>query len=184
MSIRGGSLIVLAAVCSLCLLACGPAPSQPAPPDSQRLAEGPLRQQDPSDEYDGDYWLENADSDAERFRLIQDVARGFDQPMWEVGERFDRFQVALAEGNIELAQYQWEKIKRTIEVALIKRPRRGENARQLFLDSAWPQVQAQLESRDLALARAALPTARQACRSCHVAENVAYMNDQPLLRDR
>jgi hypothetical protein len=146
--------------------------------------EGPLRARDASDKHDGDYWLENAQTDAERFRLIQEVSRGFDQPMWEVGERFERFEVALKDGNAPLAKYHWEKIKRTIEVGLIKRPRRGETARQLFLETAWPQIQAELESADIARARAALPMAREACRSCHLAENVAYMNDQPLLRDR
>jgi hypothetical protein len=185
MSMMRLPIIVPAAATAIALVlaACGPANAPGASSSGGLEGEGPLRKRDANDPHDGDYWLENAQSDAERFRLIQDVQRGFDQPMWEVGERFERFELALADGNLPLAKYHWEKINRTIEVGLIKRPRRGESARQLFVESAWPQVQAQLETGDLALARAALPMARQACRSCHVAENVAYMNDQPLLRD-
>ena len=33
-------------------------------------------------------WLLEAESDSERFELLQRYLRGFDQPMWEVGERY------------------------------------------------------------------------------------------------
>ncbi|MCX7900317.1 MAG: hypothetical protein N2444_09595, partial [Methylocystis sp.] len=40
-------------------------------------------------------WLLRAESDEARFRLLQKQMRGFDQPMWEVGERFERLHDAL-----------------------------------------------------------------------------------------
>src|SRR6187455_2295229 len=55
-------------------------------------------------------WLVGA-PDAARFALLQRQLRGFDQPMWEVGERFERVHAALKRGNYPLATYHWEKIR-------------------------------------------------------------------------
>jgi hypothetical protein len=73
-------------------------------------------------------WLVAAPDDAARFALLQRQLRGFDQPMWEVGERFERVHAALKRGNYPLATYHWEKIRTTIENGIVKRPKRRENA--------------------------------------------------------
>lgn len=123
-------------------------------------------------------WLLRAESDEARFRLIQRQMRGFDQPMWEVGERFERLHDALKRQNYELAVYHWDKIKTSIENGVAKRPARGESARNLFLGEPWNEVRAGLISADRKKAWDAFDKAREACQSCHQAEKVGFMNQQ------
>lgn len=125
-------------------------------------------------------WLLGAASDEQRFKLLQGQMRGFDQPMWEVGERYERLHEALARGNGELAAYHWEKIRTTIENGIAKRPARAANARQLFLDNGWEETGKALASEDPAISWAAFDRAKAACQACHTAERVEYMNDQPV----
>lgn len=151
------TLIALA----LLLAGCSPAPSADT--------AGKLSRND---------WLLSAESDEARFKLIQRQMRGFDQPMWEVGERFERLHDALERENYELASYQWDKIKTAIENGIAKRPARAANAKALFLGEPWEEVRDGLASGDREKAWAAFDTARITCQSCHQAEKVEYMNDQ------
>lgn len=123
-------------------------------------------------------WLLGAADDPERFRLIQRQLRGFDQPMWEVGERYTRMHEALTRGNLDLAAYHWEKIKTTIENGIAKRPARRANAEAMFLSPVWADVDADLRSGDRTRAWRGFERAKTACQGCHQAEQVAYMNDQ------
>ncbi|WP_416193096.1 hypothetical protein [Nitrobacter sp. TKz-YC01] len=125
-------------------------------------------------------WLVGAPDDAARFALLQRQLRGFDQPMWEVGERFERVHAALERGNYPLATYHWEKIRTTIENGIVKRPKRRENAEAMFLELAWGDVDADLKSGDPARAWAAFERAKAACQDCHQAEQVPFLNDQPV----
>lgn len=150
-----------AVIVALILTACSPSRGEPEAPQVSR-----------------NDWLVGAANDEERFRLIQRQMRGFDQPMWEVGERFGRLHDALQRENYELATYHWDKIKTAIENGIAKRPARAANARALFLDDTWGEVRAGLATRDREEAWAAFNTARTACQSCHQAEKVDYMNDQ------
>lgn len=125
-------------------------------------------------------WLLSARDDSARFELLQQQLRGFDQPMWEVGERFERLHGALLRGNHALAAYHWEKIKVTIETGMAKRPKRAANAKALLLDPVWADVDAALKSNDTGKAWAAFDRAKAACMACHVAEKVEFMNDQPV----
>lgn len=146
----------------LALSACSPDPEQESKPASSND------------------WLLSANDDNTRFELLQKQLRGFDQPMWEVGERFERLHGALLRGNHALAAYHWEKIRTTIENGIAKRPKRAANAQALFLDSLWADVDAALKSDDAGMAWAAFGRARAACMACHVAEKVEFMNDQPV----
>ncbi|MCE3257299.1 MAG: hypothetical protein K0Q64_1382 [Nitrobacter vulgaris] len=125
-------------------------------------------------------WLVAAPDDAARFALLQRQLRGFDQPMWEVGERFERVHAALKRGNYPLATYHWEKLRTTIENGIVKRPKRRENAEAMFLKPVWEGVDADLKSDDAARAWAGFERAKAACRSCHQAEQVPFLNDQPV----
>lgn len=125
-------------------------------------------------------WLLAAQDDEARFRLIQQQFRGFDQPMWEVGERYARLHEALTRQNPELAAYQWEKIRTAIENGVAKRPARRENAEQFLLNGAWSEVDADLRSGDPARAWQGFERAKAVCQGCHQAETVGYMNNQPL----
>lgn len=123
-------------------------------------------------------WLLSVENDNGRFRLLQKQMRGFDQPMWEVGERFERLHDALQRANYELAVYHWDKIKTTIENGVAKRPARGENARRLFLGDSWTNVRAAFASGDRRKAWDGFDSARTACQSCHQAEKLEFLNNQ------
>lgn len=153
-----------AATVCLLLLVLTASGCSPSPKTEAKLSEGG--------------WLETAPDDATRLQMIQQQFRGFDVAMWEVGERFDRLTVSVERGNSELAVYHWEKIRTAIENGIERRPARAKNAQALFLGDTWGEVRADLASKDPARAREALETARTACRSCHDAEGVPYMNDQ------
>lgn len=127
-------------------------------------------------------WLLNAPDDETRFELLQRYLRGFDQPMWEVGERFQSVYDAIADENYELAAYHWEKIKDTIVNGYMKRPKRQANAESLFVNGAYESVLQGLRSNDREKAWAALAVAHRTCQACHRAEGVAFINKQPLFR--
>lgn len=57
--------------------------------------------------------------------------------MRERGERYKHTEQAIYDESYELAYYHWDKIKGAIERGVMKRPDRGENAREMFLDDAW-----------------------------------------------
>ncbi len=136
--------------------------------------------QRPERELSANDWLLSAENETERFERLQKQLRGFDQPMWEIGERYGSLHAALQRENYDLALYHWDKISTTIENGIAKRPGRSDSARALFLDSAFPEVRAGLEQRTPDAAWQAFGIARSACMSCHQAEKVEYMNNQPL----
>lgn len=127
-------------------------------------------------------WLLNAADDTTRFRLLQRYLRGFDQPMWEVGERYLRIHQALADENYELAVYHWEKIRDTIVNGYLKRPLRQPNAQAMFVDNIFAPTLAAFRSGNATQAWDAFQVARETCIACHRAENVAFMSNQSMFR--
>ena len=132
---------------------------------------------------DSKRWITGAANEVEQFQRIEKYLRGFDQPMWEVGERYEKFYAALRRGNLELASYHWAKIKLTIENGIMKRPARRASADTFLLGATWDSVNAALQSGELTNAWKGFETARTACMKCHDAENVGYMNDQAMFTD-
>lgn len=128
------------------------------------------------------HWLADAPSEQIRIKRLEKYLRGFDQPMWEVGERYAHFQRAIDDKNYRLALYHWKKIRTTIENGLMKRPARKANAKQMFLDKLWWQVYHDLSSEQATRAQAAKVKARTACMACHIAEEVGFINQQPLFQ--
>lgn len=139
--------------------------------------------QEPPDPVQGDGWLTGAPDQQARTERLEEYLRGFDQPMWEIGERYQRVEQALRDENWELAAYHWDKIKTTLEGGLMKRPARRENAEQLFLGAPWQDLDAALATAAPGDIGPAFARAKNACMACHAAEEVAYMNDQPLFRE-
>ncbi|MGC1524354.1 MAG: hypothetical protein WA803_22635 [Steroidobacteraceae bacterium] len=125
-------------------------------------------------------WLLSAPSDEERFRRLQQQLRGFDLTMWEVGERFRRMHEALARANYELALYHWSKITATINNGLVRRPGKVSNARAFLLASNSDDIHAKIDARTPQSAWEGFNRAKVACQACHQAENVAFVNQQPL----
>ena len=128
-------------------------------------------------------WITEVANEEERFQRIETYLRGFDQPMWEVGERYEKLYAALVRGNFELASYHWAKIKLTIENGTMKRPARRASADEFLLIGRWSSVNEALGSGDRATAWRGFETARASCMKCHEAEGVGYMNDQPMFTD-
>ncbi|WP_052265460.1 hypothetical protein [Ruegeria sp. ANG-R] len=125
-------------------------------------------------------WLLSAETEDARMELLQQYLRGFDQPMWEVGARYQKIYEALELENYDLAVYHWKKIKTTIQNGYLKRPARQANADAILLNDNWAAILADFESRDIGRAWEGFDVARSTCMSCHEAENVGWMNDQPL----
>ena len=129
-------------------------------------------------------WLLDAPNDVERFKLLQRYLRGFDQPMWEVGYRWQGVHDALTRDNYDLAVYHWEKIRTTIENGYLKRPARRANADAIFINSGvYDQVRTAFAAKDKAKAWQAFTAARTACMSCHEAEKMAHMNNQAVFHE-
>lgn len=126
------------------------------------------------------YWITKAPSESVRDQRIEQYLRGFDQPMWEVGERYGHIQQAIKDQNFDLAIYHWNKIKKTIENGLMKRPARRKNAEVILLNNTWDEVKADFVSKLQTRAKQGLVKAKAACMACHAAENVAFINNQPL----
>lgn len=145
------------------------------------LSAAAIAQSPPAEKNVND-WLLNAPGDADRFKLLQQYLRGFDQPMWEVGQRYESVYQALADKNFELAEYHWEKIKLTIEMGYLKRPKRQANSDAMFLKNVFEPMQAALKAKDEKKAWDNFGTVRLACMSCHEAEKVTFMNNQPMFR--
>jgi hypothetical protein len=128
-------------------------------------------------------WLLDAPDDTERFKLLQRYLRGFDQPMWEVGYRYEGIHDALKRDNYALAVYHWDKIKTTIENGYMKRPARRANADALLFSGVFAEVKTAFESRDRTKAWAGFARARATCMSCHEAEKLPEMNGQAMFHD-
>lgn len=129
-----------------------------------------------------DNWLLDSKDDMERFKLIQQMFGGFSMSMQLVGERYDRTYDAIIDGNYDLANYHWKKIKETIELGYLRRPAREANAVAIFLKGPWVSVSEALASKDKVKAKEQFLTARSACIACHLAEKVPFINDQPKFR--
>jgi len=125
-------------------------------------------------------WLTGAPNDTVRFERLQRYLRGFDQPMWEVGERYRSLHDALTRNNFDLASYHWDKIRTAIANGYLKRPARQANADALFLNRIWETVQEALTSKDPDKGWRGFEQAKTACQACHIAESVSFMNDQAL----
>ena len=131
----------------------------------------------------GANWLLDAKDDQERFRRIQIHAGGTDQQMWQIGYRYEQVYHAINDQNWELGLHHWGKLRSVLDVALMKRPNRTPNAEALFLDTAWKPLADALRAQDAGQAREAFLTSRKACMSCHVAEEMPFLNDMPIFRN-
>lgn len=131
----------------------------------------------------GSNWLLDARDDEERFRRLQIFAGGTYEQMWQVGYRYEQVYQAVIDENRELAQYHWGKLRDVFNVALMKRPNRTPNAEAMFLDTTWSRFEQALESGSEEEVRSEFLAQRGACIACHVAEDMAFLNDTPIFRD-
>lgn len=123
-------------------------------------------------------WLQDADTDAERFRRIELVTSGYDIPMIEIGVRYEELVGAVKRSNWDLAAYQIEKITARMNQTAIKRPGRTDSLERHFLESApWAAVAKSVKAKDSPASLQHLSSVTGQCMACHVAEGLGYMND-------
>lgn len=126
-------------------------------------------------------WLQDADTDAERFRRIELVTSGFDVPMVEIGSRYEELVGAVRRSKWELAAYQITKIGERMNQTAIKRPGRTESLERHFLDSApWIAVAQSVKDKDRSASLDNLRGVTAQCKVCHAAEGLSWMNDSGL----
>jgi hypothetical protein len=159
------------------------APSQAQEPSPNRLPKGIEGLEQGQGKSPSANWLRDAKDDEERFRRIEIYAGGTYHQMWEIGHRYQQIHRAIIDENWDLGLHHWVKLRDVFNVALMKRPNRTANAEALFLDTTWQQLADALKSRDAVKVRQAFLTERAACMSCHVAENMPFLNDTPIFRD-
>ncbi|TWX71679.1 hypothetical protein ESZ36_00115 [Colwellia demingiae] len=130
------------------------------------------------------HWLLDEGDKTKRINKLETYLRGFDQPMLEVGQRYESLYQALQDENYDFAAYQWKKIKKTIDNGLMKRPARRKSADLFLLNQTWKEVFDNIMSKDKSIAWKGFDKATVACLSCHAAEGVSFVNNQPLFRLR
>lgn len=129
----------------------------------------------------GEGWLLGAPDDTTRFEILERDAGGTGRTMFEMSVRFERMYMAVADGDLAIAARYWDSIEGALSRGLVRRPDRTETAEAIFL-SVYDQVEAAFEGGDIAEARAGFMTARAACMACHVANDLAEINEQRLFR--
>lgn len=128
-------------------------------------------------------WLLDADDDNERFRRLQVYLAGSQVPMWDISSRFRSMHVAINDGNIELAAYHWDKLIDRLNGTLMKRPNRTASAEAIFLEPHAASFKEVLKGKDAGKIKEKYAEVRTACMACHVAEKMAFLNDQPVFRE-
>ena len=121
-------------------------------------------------------WLMETNTTQEKFKKIQKQFRGFDLAMVEVGYRFNSFYFAIKDENYPLANYQWDKIKKSIENGIERRPKRAKNSKNIFLDTQYISMKKALEKKDSKLIWQEYNSTKVNCNACHMAENVPFIH--------
>lgn len=127
-------------------------------------------------------WLTEAKSQTLRDERLQAYLGGFSTAMQDISQRYQHTFHAINEENWLLADYHWDKIRAALENGIMKRPARRASAEAIFLGAPWFGFSEALATEDKAAIFHAFRMATDACMACHIAEGVAFMNQQPLFR--
>lgn len=109
----------------------------------------------------------------ERFATLERQLGGLDRAMAEIGYRYGELVVAARERNWDYAAYQTEKMGLTLELALIRRPKRAASAK-TFLGEALPAVISAVRAKDPMALDGAMEALQAGCVQCHREEQVLY----------
>ncbi len=120
-------------------------------------------------------WLLETNNSEEKFKAIQKQFRGFDLAMVEVGYRFNTLYFALKDKNYDLAHYQLDKIKKSIENGIQRRPKRKENSKIMFLDGQYKIMKEALNKKDEKHIWQEYENTKKLCNACHSAERVPFI---------
>ncbi len=118
----------------------------------------------------------------EKITTIETQFRGFDMTMVETGYRYQELYWAGQDENWEYAQYQIQKIRKTINYGLQRRPKRSESA-QHFLDVSLPEMERAIDLKDTVEFDNSFNLFTNACNNCHTKEQVPFFSVQtPTIR--
>lgn len=109
--------------------------------------------------------------------VIETIERqfdGFSRTMVEVHYRYEELYWAGQDENWEYADYQLEHIFEAIEKGYERRPERKLNSLE-FLGAPHEMVQKAIDARSLDQFNMAFRMYNAACKSCHIKENVAFI---------
>lgn len=118
-----------------------------------------------------DTWL-RGDAEA-RFGTVAKQLRGFDVAMVEVGYRYAELYWAGRDRNWRYAEYQIDKIRTAVQLAVERRPKRGASA--AMLESALAPLEAAAKKQGAAEFSRRFDQLTATCNACHQAEAVAFM---------
>lgn len=99
---------------------------------------------------------------------------GFSRTMMEVHYRYEELYWAGQDQNWEYADYQLEHIFEAIEKGFERRPEHKQNSLE-FLGAPHEMVQKAIDAKDLDQFNLAFRMYNAACKSCHIKENVAFI---------
>lgn len=116
-------------------------------------------------------WIKG--NEQEKLETIENQFRGFDMAMVETGYRYQELYWAGQDENWEYAYYQLEKIQKTIENGLERRPKRAQSAR-YFLTVILPEMKKALDKRDTVIFNKNFQVLTNSCISCHAMEKVPF----------
>lgn len=106
---------------------------------------------------------------------IEHQFAGFSATMREIGYRYQELYWAGEDQNWEYAHYMWEHIDEAMEAGLQRRPERIKSSEH-FVNVLIPEMYKAIESKDTTVFRRTLEIVRIGCNSCHMMEEVPFMN--------
>lgn len=114
-------------------------------------------------------WIKG--NEQEKLKTIENQFRGFDKTMVEVGYRYQELYWAGQDENWEYANYQLQKINKSIKQGLQRRPKRA-NSAEYFLSYVIPEVNKSINAKDKGLFDKNFNLMRINCTNCHAKEKV------------
>lgn len=120
-----------------------------------------------------DDWRGKASQQESVENLIK-VMPGASNLMLQMGERYRNLYWAGKKGQWDFAAYQAEEMQDLIETLQITRPKRAATA-QGFLDTAYPMIIEAAESKHWPRFEAGFLKLRDACMTCHVKNEHAFI---------
>ncbi len=121
-------------------------------------------------------------TEKEQLAHIENQFRGFDMAMVETGYRYQELYWAGQDKNWGYATYQVDKIKKTIENGLVRRPKRKQSAQQ-FLNIVLPEMKQAIAKKDTVIFNLNFDRLTNSCINCHAMEGVpSFIVTKPVNR--
>ncbi len=118
-------------------------------------------------------WLKG--NTQEKFNVVAGQLQGFGFAMSQVHYRFIELYWAGKDENWEYAGYQLEEMTEVLEDGFVRRPERYKSSEN-FMKISLPLVEDAIKKKDSELFGNNIELLIAACNTCHVQEEVAFMN--------